>query len=372
MDPHSLVSSSFWESDVSWLMQPGELTRIPNLSIPSLVFATSGSTGGARFLALSRQSLLTSARAVNEHCRVDASSVWGLCLPWWHVGGFGVIARAHVSGCQLAIDPERWNANSCFTWLSESRVTHLSLVPTQLHDLVEAGFHGPASLKVIIVGGGRLEAPLARKAREQGWPALASYGMTEAGSQIATQDPDSLNHPYDSEFLPILPHWQLRVDDAGQISIRGPALFHGELQVQNDSWSYHKRQGDWYETNDCGELLDNRILVTHRADTLVKVLGELVNPAAMESQLIELGLPSGKIAVLALSHPRQQHRLVMVHENLPETWVATVLEKYHQRCRGYERLTEVVCLPDFPRSDMGKILRKLLISRLPEPFQFRE
>ena len=71
--------------------------------------------------------------------------------------------------------------------LADRGVTHTSLVPTQVHDLVKADLRAPETLKAIVVGGGHLDAATGRLARTLGWPVLASYGMTEAASQIATQ-----------------------------------------------------------------------------------------------------------------------------------------------------------------------------------------
>lgn len=362
MDPHSLVSAAFWQSDTSWLMGSGQAREISGMPCPSVVFSTSGSTGQPRFIALSKESLSLSARTVNDHCHADAAAVWGLCLPWWHVGGFGVLARAYERGAAFAMFPQRWNAVEAVTWLSDSRVTHLSLVPTQVHDLVAAGLTAPASLRVIIVGGGRLEQALGERARRLGWPVLASYGMTEAGSQIATQDLTSLTRPFEAQPLPILPCWHVRTTEQGIIEISGPVLFHGECRREGDSWMYQKRAGDWYQSQDCGEVSDGHLLITHRADSLVKVLGELVNPALIEATLVSLGFQPGQVSVLALPDARQQHRLVLAHEGAPSAEMAAMLASYHGACAGYERISQVIAVPEFPRSDLGKIQRRALLA----------
>lgn len=364
MDPHSIVSHAFWHSESSWLMESGRAVEISAMPWPSVVFATSGSTGKPRYIALAKDSLRLSAQCVNDHCHVDADSVWGLCLPWWHVGGFGVLARAFERGAGFSVFSQRWNASDAAAWLASANVTHLSLVPTQVHDLVASGLKAPPTLRVVIVGGGRLDQDLGEKARALGWPVLASYGMTEAGSQIATQHLDSLDAPFCMEPLPILPCWQSRATEEGIIEISGPVLFHGECHREGDFWHYQPRHGDWYQTQDCGEVIDHRILITHRADSLVKVMGELVNPASMESTLISFGLPPGRFVVLPLADARQQHRLFLVHENLEDGDVAAVLARYHDTCPGYERIGDVVAIPDFPRSDLGKILRNALAEKV--------
>jgi o-succinylbenzoate---CoA ligase len=359
MDPHTIAKPEFWADDASLMMEAGQAHAIAGLPVPSVVFATSGSTGEPRRVVLSKESLLISARAVNDHLHVDAESVWGLCLPWWHVGGFGVLARAHAAQGAVCVAPPRWDVSSLVPWLAEQGVTHLSLVPTQVHDLVRVGARAPHSLRAVVVGGGRLEPGTGRAARALGWPLLASYGMTEAGSQIATQALDALEHEYACGSLVILPCWQVRGVE-GRLHICGEALFHGEMIRKEKAWRYVARQGDWYATQDCGEVREGSLRVSHRADALVKVLGELVNPLEIESQLADAGLPVGRFAVLALADERKEHRLCLVHENVDANCVAVALAAYHGRCPGFARLDEERGVVTLPRSDLGKIRRAAL------------
>lgn len=360
MDAHSLIDESFWRSADSLLLESGAATVVEGLHCPSVVFSTSGSTGAPRRIVLSKQSLLVSAAAVNEHLQVTNQSVWGLCLPWWHVGGFGVIARAYQAGCGLAVADQRWHARESYQWLCDQEVTHLSLVPTQVHDLVSIGLRAPASLSAVVVGGGRLEQSLGQAARDLDWPVLASYGMTEAGSQIATQSLSALAQSYASEPLPILPCWQVRQGEQGRLEIAGQALFQGEMILDQGVWKYQPRNGEWYATQDCGFVEQGQVRLTHRYDALVKVLGELVNPAAIESELEAAGLPVGKFVVLAVVDARREHRLVLVHEMLNEDELSHAIKTYHQACAGFARIDECRALENFPRSALGKILRKEL------------
>ncbi len=364
MDAHSLVVPEFWQSESSFQLEAACVTWVDGITCPSLVFSTSGSTGVPRRIVLSKKSLLISAQAVNAHLCVDERSMWGLCLPWWHVGGLGVIARSYQAQAGLSVFSSRWNAGECLSWLKENSVTHLSLVPTQVHDLISLGLRAPDTLQAIVVGGGRLENSLGQRARDLGWPVLSSYGMTEAGSQIATQNLAALALPYAIEPLPILSCWEVRSGDGNRLEIRGDALFHGEMELEQGEWKYRARVGDWYATQDCGVIGVNGLRLTHRADSLVKVLGELVNPTLIESALCDAGLPVGSFAVLAIPDPRKEHRLVLVHENLEAPLVSTALEVYHQTCAGYARIDGIQVVTEFPRSDLGKILRERLRARV--------
>lgn len=360
MEAAALIDPEFWESDAPVLM--GHPDNHP-ATLPGLIyFQTSGSTGEPKWIGLSRDALMTSATAVNAHLRVDRTSCWTLALPLHHVGGFGVAARARVAGCRIQRYEGKWNAEGFTRWLGESGGTHLSLVPTQVHDLVAAGLGAPACLRAVVVGGGKLPETTGRAARELGWPVLASYGMTEAGSQIATQGVELLEEPYVTGMLELLPCWEAATGEGGHLMIAGPALFQGTLIRDGAVWTYEERRSEWFTTSDVGEVRGREVLVAGRADSLVKILGELVDPVTVEGELLALsGAAPGTAVVLALPDPRAGNKLVLVHENVTtsEQW-ARVLDRYHADCPGFCRIHSIFGVRSIPKSPLGKPLRAAL------------
>ncbi len=363
MDPHTITQSEFWQSAASFLLENASCHPLVDIPIPSIAFATSGSSSTPKRIVLAKKSLLLSAAAVNQHLRVTQKSAWGLVLPWWHVGGFAVPTRAYAAQCRFHQGPIRWDADACYDWLSAANITHLSVVPTQVFDLVQLGKPCPSPLQAMVVGGGRLETSLGQRARDLGWPVLASYGMTEAGSQIATQDIDELTNPYSPDSLSILPIWQVALNDQGIIKISGDALFHGYLHTTNNGLNYQKRDEISYTTKDRGVIIAGKLSMECRADEIVKILGELVNPQEIERELSESGLPQQRFAVIAIADERKGHRLIFVHENLPLTEITAAITGYHQHAVGYARIEEIAAIDAFPRSDLGKIRRAELIAR---------
>ena len=230
MDATLLKDDAFWHDPkpVAAGDFPGEIPACKALA-GHVLFGTSGSSGAPKWIALSKKALRVSAAAVNRHLEVTRDSCWGLALPLRHVGGFGVAARAHEAGCGWVVFDARWDPCVYQKWLADHQVTHTSLVPTQVHDLAAAGLRAPAALRAVVVGGGHLDVATGRAARALGWPVLASYGMTEAGSQIATQELASLTAAYEPAPLPLLPVWQAQLEDDGRLLIAGEALFSGTL-----------------------------------------------------------------------------------------------------------------------------------------------
>ena len=347
MDASLLTSPKFWS----------ELTG-------HVLFETSGSSGVPKSVAISKPALLASAAAVNRHLSVAPDSCWGLVLPLHHVGGFGVAARAYEAECGLQEFGQRWEPGIFRDWLETAGVTHTSLVPTQVHDLVKAELTAPTNLQAIVVGGGHLEPTTGQAARDLGWPVLASYGMTEASSQIATQSLASLKQPYQSAPIPLLPIWEARVSAGGLLEMSGPALFSG----YDIAGKFIPRESAWHTTSD-RVLLENRAITPlGRADTLVKILGELVDPEAVERELISLSesqLVPGSFAVIAMPDERAGNVLVPVFEtSVSRAVIDSTLALYQQPSPGFRRLRSVVVIENFPRGELGKLRRGELAGML--------
>ena len=345
----------------------GTLPRLADLE-GLVLFETSGSTGPPKWIALSKQALLISAAAVNRHLGVAEDSCWGLALPLHHVGGCGVVARAIEAGCRLQQFYPRWQPLAFQAWLGQHAVTHTTLVPAQVHDLVAAGLTAPPTLLVAVVGGGQLDEVTGQAARRLGWPVLASYGMTEAGSQIATQSPEGLDSSYHPAALPILPIWKTRVSGEGQLSIAGSALFAGTLLRASNGWEFLPRADEWHLTSDRVDLANNQLTPRGRIDAMVKVLGELVDPAAIEGELLALSnatLTPGTFAIVALPDERAGHRLVPVFEaGVDPAAAAAALAAYQNHAPGFRRLHAALVVASLPRSPLGKLRRAELAGLL--------
>jgi O-succinylbenzoic acid--CoA ligase len=357
MDPTLLTHASFWCDPRPFAVR--DLPDIPALR-HHVLFETSGSSGTPKWVALSKSALLASAAAVNHHLQVGPQACWGLALPLHHVGGFGVAARSWHASCRMETFAGKWQPAAFAQWLNQVGVTHTSMVPTQVHDLVRDQLQAPRSLVAIVVGGGRLDRAMGQAARDLGWPVLASYGMTEAASQIATQGLDALAAPYHTAPIPVLPIWQTRTDRNGLLEIAGLALFSGYLLGN----TFTPRPSDWHTTSDRVNLTDSGVFPRGRADTRVKVLGELVDPEAIEQQLIELSrgqLTAGCVAVVALADERAENRLVPVFDATVDPAISSeVLALYQQAVPGFLRLAAACQVERMPRSELGKLRRSEL------------
>lgn len=320
-------------------------------------FQTSGSEGRPKWVGLSKEAFLTSAAAVNRHFEVTAADRWLIALPMHHVGGFSILARVHLSGSSWVQETGRWDPRGFPALCERAGTTLVSLVPAQVHDLVQAGLRGPAGLRVAIVGGGGMSAEVAVAARDLGWPVFQSYGMTEAASQIATQPLRAAGESFGE--LEVLPHWQVRQLESGQLIISGPALAEGYALREDDGCWQWLPLGREMVTRDHVRLWTasgrHWLSFLGRESGFVKVLGELIHLAPLQERLDALALKhrlDHRPVIASVPDARRECRLVLVAENVT---AAVLLEALNDGSAPLCHLSEVVIVPQIPRTELGKV-----------------
>jgi O-succinylbenzoic acid--CoA ligase len=385
MDLDGLVSPNFWERDDPVVLAPphlraeGEALReklaTSNWGAGAVVFASSGSTGHPKWILHTRASLLASARMVNRHLEVGGSDHWFLALPEFHVGGFGVVARAHLARGGLTRSKGKWDAKSFADAMAESEATLTSLVPTQVHDLVAEKISAPRRVRVVVVGGGELDASLGREARSLGWPVLQSYGMTEAGSQVATASLRSLESTFRNHPLPLLEDWEVRLAAKGVLELRSAALFSAYLHLVGGELSFDPLgEEGWFASNDVVALSGDGLTFKGRADRMVKVRGELVDLDALERSLHGKLGGGDAVCLIALAQARLGHLLVPVVTLEEKEAGRRAVDELNTTLPKYCRLERPEFVARLPRTALGKVdyatLTKLLsdsdTSRLPK------
>ncbi|MEU8147681.1 AMP-binding protein [Nonomuraea sp. NPDC048901] len=227
----------------------------------AVVIATSGSTGAPKGVMLSASALRTSAASSLRRLEAVKGERWLCCLPPSHVSGLQVLVRALLCESEPIIHP-RFDPHEVLT----SGAEHVSLVPTQLHRLVELN----ADLSVfrsIVLGGAAPRAGLVAEARALGARVFTTYGMSETSGGCV----------YDGQPLYNV---DLKIGDDGRIRVAGPVLFSGYRFGEPAPFD-----GDWYVTSDLGELTGGRLRVLGRADDVINTGGEKVVAASVAEVL---------------------------------------------------------------------------------------
>jgi o-succinylbenzoate---CoA ligase len=314
------------------------------LGRPAILVHTSGTSGAPKPVALTYGNWLWSALGSGVALGVAREERWLCTLPLSHVGGLSILMRSAIYAT-TALVHARFETDRVLHALRHDGVTVVSLVPTTLARLLDAGLRDPPALRCALIGGGPVAPELLRRARDAGVPVAQTYGLTEACSQVTTARPGD-EQP---DAGPPLFCTRVRIAGDGEILVAGPTLASA-------------RAGGWHPTGDLGDLDgDGRLRVTGRkADTIVTG-GENVAPTEVEAVLAE----HPAVAEAAV-HARPDH-------DWGEAVVATVVLRDGMRADAADLLAhcaarlarfkvpkDVRFAAELPRTRSGKLLRRAL------------
>src|SRR5256714_4004272 len=159
-----------------------------DLDAVAAVMYTSGSTGTPKEVELTFGNWLWSALGSGVALGVDPGERWLSALPLNHVGGLAIVVRRAVYAA-TALVHERWDTERVARALRDDGVTLISLVPTTLGRLLDAGVREPPAPRILLLGGAPIPPAPAERARAAGIAVTETYGLTEACSQVTTGGP---------------------------------------------------------------------------------------------------------------------------------------------------------------------------------------
>jgi O-succinylbenzoic acid--CoA ligase len=218
------------------------------------------------------------------------------------------------------------------------RATLVSLVPTQLARLLDAGLREPPRLRAVLLGGGPIAPALLERAAAAGVPVVPTYGMTEACSQVATGG------------FPLF-CTRIALSARGEILVGGPTVAPGS-----------RGEDGLLHTGDLGAIgADGALRITGRAADTIVTGGENVAPAEVEAAL-EAHPSVAEAAVHARPDPEWGEAVVATVVLAPGAHATEAELRAHVRgvLAGFKVPKDVMFASSLPRTPSGKLLRRLL------------
>ena len=315
---------------------------MPVSSGTAVVLVTSGSTGTPKGVVLSTEALNTAARLSVERLGVVATDRWLCCLPLNHVAGLLVLLRAAVTG----VAPVIHAGFSVEAVAAEQEVTLVSLVPTMLRRLLDAGAD-LRHIRRVVLGGAAPGSQVLDDARRAGVDVVTTYGMTETAGGCV----------YDGVPLDGV---GVRLDGDGRISLAGPTLFDG-YRLRDDLTAV-SLDGGWFRTDDLGRWdEDGRLEVLGRSDDVIITGGENVHAGAV-ADLLQRHPSVAEAAVAGRPDPEWGARVVaFVVPRGAEPTLEELRAFVREHAPASAAPREVVIVDDLPRLSSGKVDRQALL-----------
>ena len=386
----------------------------------ALVVGTSGSTGTPKQTALSVRALRASARATErffadypsagsakpQRATSEVPAQWLLALPAHYVAGAQVLARSALAGTTPVVAASVTDGVSFTPEVFLNAAERLScarrfvsLVPTQVHKLLEAAEASPAlgseiydalgQFTGILLGGAPASASLLTAARELGLNVVTTYGSAETAGgcvysgtalpgvrlRVVPEDAGLANSPVVAG-----------AEAAGRIWLGGEHLAGGYLgdSARTASHFFVDAHGcRWYRTDDYGSLVPPApntpendgaptLSVLGRSDDVIITGGVKVSSHAVAA-VLESHPAVREAAVAGVPDARWGAAVIaaVTLRNLPEHYGADAAEtagQLQQLCgaqlgaAGVPKVVRIV--PDFPAASTGKPDRLAIYSML--------
>lgn len=353
---------SLYEAVKSFFEQHPDSFKAPFFLIP-----TSGTTSfSLKIVLLEKSAVLNSAQRVGSFFKFDSQENWLLTLPIYHVGGLSILARSHLFK-QNVIKLTKWQMPEFLNILNKTEIHWMSLVPTQIYDLILSNISAPVTLKGVFVGGGLLTEALFVKAKNLGWPLIKTFGMTETSSMIAySQSPEN-------QFFP-LPKCEVKVDLNTKLLIKCDSLFSGYLIEEKNEpeamsfvFEKPKKINDFWQSEDLAQINSESFKILGRNSDMIKINGELVNLNNMRNLLLQLNSnlysPIENLTLISKPHERTENELILIATNSPANLPTTENEKsilnlislFNQKVLPFERIKHYLLIDSMPLTELGKI-----------------
>lgn len=279
-----------WQVD---LVSLDAIDMHPDLAV---LLSTSGTTGAAKLVRLSRQNLAANAESIAAYLGVRPDDRALTVLPFHYSYGMSVLHIHLRAGAALVLTDGSVIDPDLRALARRSGVTSLALVPTQFELLDDLGWL--PDLRYITQAGGRIDPVLARrfaaKAQAEGWQLFIMYGQTEAAPRMSYVPPQDAQDWFHTIGRPI-PGGAFRLIDAagaeiaatgvtGKLVYEGPNVMLGYAVTRDDLAA--PAGPAILHTGDMAERLENGYFcITGRASRFIKLFGLRIGLDEVETQL---------------------------------------------------------------------------------------
>jgi mycobactin salicyl-AMP ligase len=286
----------------SWSALPagGPPAIAADTASPALLLVSGGTTGAPKLIPRTHDDYVYNATASAQLCGLTKEDVYFVVLPAAHnfpLACPGILGAMTVGATVvLGGDP---SPEAAFATMERHGVTVTALVPALAKLWAQACEWEPVtptSLRLLQVGGSKLEAEDARQIRAALTPGLQQvFGMAEGLLNFTRLDdpPDLVDQ---TQGRPLCPADELRVVDTdgrpvargeeGELLVRGPYTFNGYFRAERDNERCFDPDG-FYRSGDLVRIRDDGyLMVTGRTKDVICRCGETIAAQSIEEPLL--------------------------------------------------------------------------------------
>ena len=374
----SVKGATSFSSLLNTRSQIPEIDIDPREDIAALPFS-SGTTGWPKGVMLTHYNLVAMLRQM-ETADVLRSEDRTICVvPCYHVYGFHVVINLALRCGATVVTLPQFEFEEFLRTLQNYEINILPAVPPIVLGLARNPLvdrFNLSKLETLHCGAAPLSVEVADAcARRLGVRINYGYGMTEMSplSHLSYRDAGS-DKPNSTGYC--LPNTVCKIIDVetsselepgaeGEVCVRGPQVMKGYLNQPEATSELIDSEG-WLHTGDVGYAdEDGALFIVDRLKELIKYKGRQVAPAELEAVL--LAHPAIADAAVIPSPDEFAGEVPIAFVVLKESVsAAEIMEFVSERVAPYKKIRRVEFVDHIPKSQAGKILRRLLAQRVRE------
>lgn len=341
---------------------------------PSAIIYTGGTTGYPKGVVLTHLSIFTNIINTITSWQLTGDDVTCTFIPLFHTGGLNSLTMPilHLGG--KVVIAREFEANHAIRILEDEKCTIVLFIPTMYHSMVQSPLFKVASfssMKIFLSGGAPCSHKIYEAFEAKGAAFKEGYGLTEAGPNNFYMDLESVTKKRGSVGKPML-YNQVRVvrydgseadvNEVGEILLRGYHVF-SNYWNQPEETSKAIKDG-WLYTGDLGKRdIDGYYYIVGRKKDMIISGGENVYPQEVEHVISEHDAVD-EVTVVGLPDEKWGEKVTAFVVLKEDTIV--MADELKSFCRvklgGYKVPKTIIFLDELPKTPVGKINKKELIS----------
>ncbi|MGA2264675.1 MAG: AMP-binding protein [Acidobacteriota bacterium] len=256
---------------------------------------TSGTMGTPKCVQLTHGNILSQQAAMHVLWKLDHRDRFLSYLPWHHsFGGIYEKYAAITNGALLALEHGFGkNIEILLDNWEKVRPTVFFSVPKIYQEIATRVLKDPGlgwlifhkELRFVFTAAAPLPKSVSDMFVERGIPVYEAWGLTETSPCCTVTDPTLPRMP--GVVGKPIPGVSLKIDDAGEILVRGPNVMKGYF---NNAEATRKVLADdgWFATGDIGEFTDTGLRLIARKDRIFKLSNaQKVIPTEIEALILK-------------------------------------------------------------------------------------
>lgn len=346
------------------------------LDDPCIILYTSGTTGRAKGVVITRTNALYSSLNFAAVAGVTRHAVLLCDSPMFHTVGLIAVVRTALQQGACVVLSDRFIPATTLDRLSDPAlgVTHYFVVPQMVEALIALPGFAKADLSrltALFSGGGPLPVATVNTCLARGTLMINGYGMSEVGSAIhmpvdagfVSTNTHTVGHQ--APFIEVMlagPNGQpVQPGDVGEIWMRGPSVSPGYWN-QPEATAQSQASGGWFRSGDLArQQADGAYVIVDRLKDMYISGGENVYPAEVEAVLRQIpGVAD--TAVIGVPDARWGEVGCAFIQPAPgkKPTAANIRKAIGDRLARYKQPAHILVVEAIPRTASGKARKNVL------------